>query len=192
MELGNGVFSEQDMGALLTAVAFAAVKHQDQRRKGHRHLPYINHPVKVAETLWAAGHVRDMTTLVAALLHDTLEDTETTPAEIESRFGSEVLGVVQEVTDDKSLPKATRKALQIEHAAHSSSRAQMIKLADKICNVGDLTSAPPANWSHSRIVEYVDWSEKVVAGLRGVNPPLESLYDEVVRSARVILADSEV
>ena len=185
------VFSEQNLGALLDAVAFAAVKHQDQRRKGHRHLPYINHPVRVTEMLWSVGGVRDVTTLVAALLHDTLEDTETTPAEIELHFGPEVLGVVQEVTDDKSLPKAVRKQRQIDHAAHTSPRAKIIKLADKIHNVVDLTNETPADWPKSRIVAYVDWSELVVADLRGVNPPLESLYDEVVRGDRVILAASD-
>ncbi|MCJ7548206.1 MAG: HD domain-containing protein [Anaerolineae bacterium] len=187
----DGLFSEQNVGALLRAVAFAAVKHQDQRRKGHSHLPYINHPVRVAETLWSVGGVRDMTTLVAALLHDTLEDTKTTPAEIELHFGSEVLGVVQEVTDDKSLPKAVRKERQIEHAAHTSPRAKIIKLADKIHNVTDLTNEPPADWPKSRIVAYVDWSELVVAGLRGVNPPLDTLYDDVVRAARVRWAASD-
>ena len=192
MKPWDGWFSEQDLGALLEAVVFAAVKHQDQRRKGHRHLPYINHPVHVTEILWSAGGVRDMTTLVAALLHDTLEDTKATPAEIELRFGSEVLGVVQEVTDDKSLPKAVRKQRQIEHAAHSSPRAKIIKLADKISNVRDLTNEPPTDWPKSRIVAYVDWSELVVAGLRGVNPPLETLYDDVVRAARAMLAASDV
>ena len=191
MKPWDRVFSEQDLGALLEAVAFAAVKHQDQRRKGHRHLPYINHPVRVAETLWSVGGVRDMTTLVAALLHDTLEDTETTAAEIELQFGPEVLGLVQEVTDDKSLPKAVRKQRQIEHAAHSSPRAKMIKLADKIHNVSDLTNEPPADWPKSRLVQYVDWSELVVAGLRGVSLPLETLYDDVVRAARAMLAASD-
>jgi len=184
----DGLFSEQDLGALLEAVAFAALKHQDQRRKGHRRLPYINHPVRVAEILWSVGGVRDTTTLVAALLHDTLEDTETTPAEIELRFGPEVLGVVQEVTDDKSLPKAVRKQRQIEHAAHASPRAKMIKLADKINNVSDLTNEAPGDWPKSRVAQYIDWSELVVAGLRGVNPSLEILYDDVVRAARVMLA----
>lgn len=192
MKPWDGLYSEQSLGALLAAVAFAAIKHQDQRRKGHRHLPYINHPVRVAEILWSVGGVRDITTLVAALLHDTLEDTETTPAEIELRFGSEVLGVVQEVTDDKSLPKTVRKQRQIEHAAHTSPQAKIIKLADKIHNVLELTNEPPADWPQSRIVEYVDWSDLVVAGLRGVNPPLETLYDDVVRAARVMLAASDV
>jgi len=187
----DGLFPEQDVGALLEAVAFAALKHQDQRRKGHHRLPYINHPVRVAEILWSVGGVRDMTTLVAALLHDTLEDTETTPAEIEARFGPGVLGVVQEVTDDKSLPKALRKRLQIEHAARSSPRAKMIKLADKICNVSDLTNEPPVDWPRSRVVAYVDWAELVIAGLRGVNPPLEALYDDVVRVARAKLPASD-
>jgi len=176
---------EHDVGMMLRAVAFAAERHQDQRRKGHRRLPYINHPVRVAEMLWSVGEVRDVVTLVAALLHDTLEDSATTPDEIEARFGPEVLSVVCEVTDDKSLPKAMRKQLQVEHAPHASWRAKAIKLADKIANVGDLTSEPPADWTPSRVREYVDWAERVVVGLRGATGPLEALYDEVVSAARM-------
>ena len=181
----ESVECEHDVGLMLRAVAFAAERHQDQRRKGHRRLPYINHPVRVAETLWTVGEVRDVVTLVAALLHDTLEDTATTPDEIEARFGPSVLSVVREVTDDKALSKAMRKQLQVEHAPHASSRAKAIKLADEIANVGDLTSEPPADWPPSRIREYVDWAEQVVVGLRGTNGPLEALYDEVVCAARV-------
>ena len=96
------------------------------------------------------------------------------------------------MTDDKSLPKTLRKQLQIEHAAHASPQAKIIKLADKIHNVLELTNEPPADWPQSRIVAYVDWSDLVVAGLRGVNPPLETLYDDVVRAARVMLAASDV
>ncbi len=179
--------AEQAMGCLLKAANFAACKHEDQRRKGRRHRPYVNHLLRVTEMLWEVGGVRDLDTLVAAMLHDTLEDTDTTVEEIKSAFGPVVLSLVQEMTDDKSLPKAVRKQLQIEHAAHLSKQAKVIKLADKIHNVSELSQEPPADWPRSRIVAYIDWSDKVVAGLRGTNLRLEAAYDEVVCAARAAL-----
>ena len=129
----------------------------------------------------------DLPTLVAAVLHDTIEDTETTPEELEERFGPEVRALVLEVTDDKRLPKAERKRLQIEHAPLRSAKAKVIKLGDKIANVRDVTSTPPANWSVPRRREYLDWTEQVVRGCRESNPALERYYDEVLRSGRVAL-----
>jgi (p)ppGpp synthase/HD superfamily hydrolase len=174
----------EDMGACLAALAFAADRHRDQRRKGRTREPYINHPIRVTQLLWEVGGVRDTVTLVAALLHDVLEDTATTPEEVEARFGREARALVQEVTDDKSLPKADRKRLQIEHAPHLSPRAKVIKLADKLHNVQDLGLDPPASWSPKRLRTYIDWADKVVAGLRSVNPALEEAYDEVAGQAR--------
>src|SRR5688572_14295533 len=135
---------------LLKAVQFAALKHRDQRRKGKDASPYINHPIAVAHLLAQVGGVRDIVTLVGAVLHDTIEDTETTPDEIEAEFGPEVRELVAEVTDDKRLPKEVRKQLQIDHAPHRSDRAKAIKLGDKICNVLDITSTPPDDWSIER------------------------------------------
>lgn len=171
----------------LKALRFAAAKHSGQRRKGSDHAPYINHPIAVAETLWRVGNVRDMNTLVAALLHDTIEDTGTQPEEIRAEFGEDVLGLVLECTDDKSLPKAERKRLQIEHAPHKSPRAWQIKLADKINNVQEIAANPPADWSTQRRREYLDWTEQVVNGLRGQNPELEALYDRVLAEGRAVL-----
>lgn len=178
---------EENLDQLLRALAFAADKHQHQRRKGRGKLPYVNHLIRVTDMLWRAGGVRDVSVLVAALLHDTIEDTKTTPDEIESLFGTDVLSVVLEVTDDKSLPKAQRKHLQVEHTPHLSRRAKLIKLADKIDNVTDISRDPPHNWSHARLAEYVTWAEAVVAGVRGVNPALEARFDAVVREAREAL-----
>ncbi len=177
-------FNEQQLSLFLNAVKFSAYKHRNQRRKGADASPYINHPINVAELLWNVGEVRDMNILIAALLHDTIEDTETTPEEIESLFGKAVLSLVQECTDDKSLPKAERKRLQILHAPHISAAAKVIKLADKINNVEELTNNPPPDWSLERRREYLDWTEKVVSGLRGVNTALESYFDEVIREAK--------
>ena len=126
-------------------------------------------------------------TLSAAILHDTIEDTETSPEEIVRLFGKEVLALVIEVTDDKSLPKEVRKKLQIEHARSASSPAKAIKLGDKISNVLDVTDNPPADWSIERRREYLDWTEQVIAGCRGANPALERRYDEVLGLARAAL-----
>ncbi len=125
---------------------------------------------------------------MAAVLHDTIEDTETTPDELEQLFGQTVRKVVQEVTDDKSLDKAVRKQLQVDHAPLLSSRAKEVKLADKIANVQDVTNAPPADWDLTRRIQYLDWTEKVVDGCRGANAALERLYDEVLEKGRERLA----
>src|SRR5512138_1466946 len=168
---------DDSTGLLLKALRFSAEKHNDQRRKDSRSSPYINHPIQVTELLWSVGEVRDPTLLVASILHDTLEDTDTRPEEIRAEFGEAVLSLVLEVTDDKSLPKQTRKRLQVETAPHKTHNAQLLKLADKICNVRDLTCAPPRAWSLKRKQEYLLWTEKVVAGLRGVDGKLERLYE---------------
>jgi guanosine-3',5'-bis(diphosphate) 3'-pyrophosphohydrolase len=179
----------EEMGfeMFLTALRFAADKHRDQRRKDAPHSPYINHPIAVAETLWRIGGVRDPNTLTAALLHDTIEDTATAPEEIRAQFGDEVLALVMEVTDDKSLPKARRKELQVQTAPHKSPRARQIKLSDKINNVTDICYTPPSDWSTERMREYLDWTERVVNGLRGQNPQLEAEYDRVLAAGREIL-----
>jgi guanosine-3',5'-bis(diphosphate) 3'-pyrophosphohydrolase len=135
----------EDTGLVLKAMAFAALKHRDQRRKDANASPYINHPIALADLLWNEGGVRDAAVIAAALLHDTIEDTNTTAAELQKAFGSKVAGIVGEVTDDKSLPKERRKELQVEHAAHISKSAKLVKLADKICNLRDILASPPAD-----------------------------------------------
>jgi guanosine-3',5'-bis(diphosphate) 3'-pyrophosphohydrolase len=169
-----------NIGVLLTAFQFSAEKHRDQRRKGVDASPYINHPIEVAALLANVAGVQDNAILAAAVLHDTIEDTRTTPAEIEATFGSAVRHLVQEVTDDKSLPKAERKRLQVEHAPHLSPSAKLIKTADKISNVKEVTDNPPADWPIERRREYLVWGERVVAGCRGANSALESRFDESV------------
>ncbi len=158
------------------AAAFAADKHRDQRRKDAAASPYINHPIALANILANEGGILDAVVIVAALLHDTLEDTETTPEELQELFGADVASVVVEVTDDKSLSKAERKRLQIEHAAHISERAQLVKLADKIANIRDVADAPPAGWSLERRQEYFDWAKQVVDGLGDISPTLKSAF----------------
>lgn len=168
-----------DAGPLFAALAFAAEKHSRQRRKDSHESPYINHPIQVASLLWNVGGVRDPVTLIGGILHDTIEDTHTTGEEIGRLFGAEVREVVEEVTDDKSLPKATRKQLQVEHAASKSARARAVKLADKIDNLRDLLEAPPAKWSLERKQEYASWARRVVDEIRGTNAALESFFDDL-------------
>lgn len=182
-------FQEQDISLLLKAVKFSAEKHKTQRRKGAEGSPYINHPIAVAEALWTVGGVRDISVIVAAILHDTVEDTKTTLPEVEAHFGPVVRSLVEEVTDDKSLLKPERKRLQIEHAPHLSNGAQQIKLADKISNINDVAFAPPAHWAHQRRVDYLAWADAVVAGFRGCNVKLENMFDTVMKTARQRLSE---
>jgi len=164
---------------LIEAIAFAAEKHRNQRRKDADASPYINHPIALARVLAMEGGITDIQVLAAAVLHDTLEDTETGPEELEQRFGALIASVVAEVTDDKSLPKQRRKDLQIEHAPELSRRAKLVKLADKICNLRDVASNPPMGWSIERRREYFDWAKQVVDGLRGAHAKLEAVFDLV-------------
>lgn len=162
-----------EMNRLLKATHFAAQKHSRQRRKNAHASPYINHPIEVAFHLSEVGKVVDEDILIAALLHDTFEDTETTREEVVALFGDEVARLVSECSDDKSLPKMERKWLQIEHAPHKSPGAKQIKIADKTCNLRSILADPPADWSLQRQLDYFRWAEKVIAGLRGVNDRLD-------------------
>jgi len=170
--------ADTDLKLLLKALAFAAHKHKDQRRKDVVASPYINHPIALASILCDQGEVSDVKVICAALLHDTVEDTDTTPQELEQEFGPAISDTVMEVTDDKSLSKRERKRLQIEHAAHISDQAKLVKLADKISNLRDVAMSPPAGWDLGRRQAYFDWAKQVVDRLRGVHPRLEAVFDE--------------
>jgi (p)ppGpp synthase/HD superfamily hydrolase len=176
-----------DCAAILKALHFASIRHRDQRRKDEEASPFINHPIEVAEILARVGRVADVVVLQSATLHDTIEDTLTTAEELEQAFGTEVRCVVEEVTDDRSLPREERKRLQIEHGPHLSARAKLVKLADKISNVRAIEQTPPANWTLERRLDDLDWTEKGVAGLRGCNEQLEELYDRSLARARETL-----
>ena len=176
------------LAPLLAALRLAAEKHRDQRRKGADASPYINHPIEVADLLATVGGVRDVAVLAAAILHDTIEDTETTPEELEAAFGRRVRSLVAEVTDDKSLPKAERKKIQRDHAPHLSQDAKQIKLADKISNVREIGASPPDDWSLERRREYIAWARSVVAGCRGANAALERHFDRVASDVEAALS----
>jgi guanosine-3',5'-bis(diphosphate) 3'-pyrophosphohydrolase len=163
---------------IFRALDFAARKHRDQRRKDASATPYINHPIQLAEVLANEAGVRDPTVLAAAILHDTIEDTETSAGELRAEFGDDIASIVEEVSDDKTLKKEVRKRLQIEHASTRSPGARLVKLADKICNLRDMHSYPPADWSEQRRREYFDWAAAVIDEIRGTHPVLEKLFDE--------------
>jgi (p)ppGpp synthase/HD superfamily hydrolase len=170
---------------ILCAAKFAAEKHAGQRRKGHAGEPYINHLIEVADLIARGIDQPDTNLVMAGLLHDTIEDTQVTAQDLEQRFGKDVAGLVLEATDDKTLPKETRKALQIQTAPQKSTRVQVLKLADKISNVRSLISSPPAEWSRERKRQYGEWAAQVVAGFTSPNPSLlaefEKAYDELMR-----------
>ncbi|HET6545370.1 MAG TPA: HD domain-containing protein [Rhodanobacteraceae bacterium] len=168
---------------ILHAASFAAEKHRDQRRKGVEASPYINHPLKLADVLANEGGVTDIEILCAALLHDTIEDTKTTEAELREQFGDSVANIVREVTDNKNIDKEVRKQLQIGHAPNLSPQAKLVKLADKICNLRDLLTSPPADWSAERKRAYFEWAQQVIAGVRGTHASLEATFDEICRRA---------
>jgi GTP diphosphokinase / guanosine-3',5'-bis(diphosphate) 3'-diphosphatase len=166
-----------DLALLVRAIGFAAEKHRNQRRKDKDASPYINHPIALADVLANEGGVTDITVLVAAILHDTIEDTETTEQELRQAFGDEITDTVLAVTDDKTLEKAERKRLQVVHAATLTDAAKLVKLADKICNVRDVAHHPPDRWPLERRQAYFEWAKQVIDGLRGVNPRLEAVFD---------------
>ena len=167
-----------ELGLIVRALAFAAHKHRDQRRKDAEASPYINHPITLADILINEGGIADEGVICAALLHDTIEDTETTAAELEQHFGAKITRIVLEVTDDKSLPKADRKRLQIEHAGGSSREAQLVKFADKISNLRDVAKSPPVGWPLKRQQEYFDWAKAVIDQIRPAHPGLAAVFDE--------------
>lgn len=163
---------------ILKALEFAAQKHRDQRRKDKEASPYINHPIQLANVLWHEGRVADPVVIAAALLHDTIEDTETSWQELRGEFGDEIANIVLEVTDVHWLKKIVRKRLQVAKARHASKGARLVKLADKICNLRDLLAAPPAGWSLARKQAYFDWAKEVIDQLRGTHGTLERLFEE--------------
>ena len=169
---------------LRRATGFAAWKHDGQLRKGDGGIPYIHHPIEVTAILAEVGNITDLDVLQAALLHDTIEDTETTTEELDAHFNTRIRGFVLEVSDDKTLSKEERKAFQIEHAPHLSVEAQTIKLADKISNITDVAFSQPVDWSVERQLAYFDWATHVVDGMRGCNAALEALFDRQVEDSR--------
>jgi len=168
---------------ILESIVFAACKHENQVRKDQCHSPYVTHPIMVAKAVWEVGGVDDSPTLIAAILHDVIEDTVTKNRELQQIFGEDVLKIVLEVSDDKSLDRMERKRLQVEHAQDLSEPAKIIKLADKLTNCKDILHSPPKDWTLERRREYIQWAADVVHNLRGTNLSLENAFDELIPNA---------
>lgn len=170
----------QEIQEICCGIDFAAEKHRFQTRKNKEKTPYISHPIGVAYNLMATGEVRETSVIIGALLHDTIEDTQTTFEEIENKFGKHVVALVREVTDDKSLAKEARKRLQVVNAAHKSKGAAQIKLADKLFNLNDLFNNPPPDWTQTRIDRYYEWAQSVIDRLPTANDKLYTAVEEII------------
>ena len=164
---------------IIKAAYFAARKHSADRRKDAEETPYINHPLALANVLAVECGIDDVEVICGALLHDTIEDTETTEAELREAFGEQITRIVLEVTDDKRLEWEERKEAQVRNAPDLSDQAKLVKLADKISNLRDIVASPPSDWSLERKRKYFDWAARVVDGVRGVHPELEALFDKI-------------
>ena len=166
------------MKILSEAVFFASIKHKNQRRKDNDSTPYINHPIEVMHVL-ASCAISDPDILAAGLLHDTIEDTQTSAGELEEKFGKKITSIVLECSDDKSLDKIERKQQQILHASTASNEAKQVKLADKYSNLNGLYTNPPTTWSTETIDGYVNWCWVVCSKLYGVNTKLDELLQNL-------------
>ena len=167
---------------ITAALDFACRKHVHQRRKGENREPYINHLAEVAHLVAQATGGDDADLIVAALLHDSVEDQGVKREEIAERFGEDVAALVMEVTDDRGIPRADRKQAQVDHAAHISPRAQVLKIADKTSNLRSVLNSPP-NWPLARKRRYFAWAKAVVAGARGTNMDIEEAFDAAYENA---------
>ncbi|HET6990821.1 MAG TPA: HD domain-containing protein [Bacteroidia bacterium] len=168
------------------SILFAAKSHAGQLRKDGK-TPYINHPLEVMHLLMHTGGIHDTDVLIAAVLHDVIEDTSVTAGEIAERFGENVSKIVQELTDDKSLSKEERKKQQLFSASQLSDSARLVRISDKICNVYDILYAPPGDWEMSRRKDYLEWANAVVGKIRGINKNLEKRFDELIREGNRFL-----
>jgi (p)ppGpp synthase/HD superfamily hydrolase len=176
-----------DLGLVMRAAQFAATRHADQRRKGRDQEPYVNHVIEVAGHLAHSARADDAVLLAAAFLHDTVEDTDTTHAELVGLFGIDVAAVVAEVTDEKFQRKDDRKRLQVERIAIKSVRAQFLSVADKTANVTSIVRSPPMDWTRQRMTEYGDWAESVVSQVRGLDTYLDAAFLRALQDLRTKL-----
>jgi hypothetical protein len=179
----KGNYMPNDVLKIVQVVDFTARKHVHQRRKGANQEPHFNHASEVARILGENTHGPDVDLIIAGFLHDTIEDTDTSYDELVAKFGEVVGDLVQESTDDHSLLKQVRKQLQIEKAPKKSDRAKQLKIADKISNLSSLLHSPPVDWDKKRKLDYAEWANNVVAGCKGINPKLDTMFDEIYNEA---------
>jgi GTP diphosphokinase / guanosine-3',5'-bis(diphosphate) 3'-diphosphatase len=171
------------MPELLEALQFAAIQHQYDRRAGYDRLPYINHLIKVTNCLANRIGIKDEALLLAAVLHDVVEDTDVTVEQLERRFGGEVAAIVEELTDDMSLPYGKRKRLQVEQAGKLSPKARVIRLVDKASNLRDIFNYP-LDWTVEKKAAYLDNAIAVAERIKGDHPKLDAWFDETAAWAK--------
>ncbi len=176
----KGSISEKDAEIVLDAVAFSAEKHKLQVKSNAKKTPYIIHPIEVADLALKVGQVYDKDVLVAALLHDVLDGTTATEKEISDHYGKTVASYVQEMTSPKDLSLKEQKKEQIKAAFHQTPNVAIIKLSDKLSNLGTLAKNPPSNWSRDRIDQYFQWAQSVIENLPESNQPLKKQVKQVI------------
>ncbi|VDK82368.1 unnamed protein product [Litomosoides sigmodontis] len=175
----NNGFTD-DMSLVIKAADLAARRHRKQRRKDATQTPYVNHPIGVAYILTNEGKITDAATIIAAILHDTVEDTKTTDEEIRKMFGDEVADIVKECTVMKSMKREERMKSQLEKASKLSCKAKLIQLADKLYNIRDIERGTPFGWTNQQTMEYVLFAKDLLLNIRGTNGPLETALDDVI------------
>jgi GTP diphosphokinase / guanosine-3',5'-bis(diphosphate) 3'-diphosphatase len=177
-----------DTQRLLSAIRFAAERHRDDRRKGETAAPYINHPITVADQLAEQGLGDDIELLMAAVLHDVIEDTDATYDDLNRQFGSRVAGIVLEVSDDKTLEKEARRQKVVDSIGKKSREARLIKLSDLRANVHDIVHYPP-KWTVERKLNYLRWAERVAVAIAGTHPGLEEALNTELKAAMRVVAE---
>ena len=180
IHLHDKALSQDQVFLIFDALDFAAEKHEGQTRRNKAKTPYISHPIGVTNILMTVGEVKDSALIIAGLLHDTVEGTQTSLEEISKKFGKDVAQYVKEVSHDKDLSAEERKRIQVIEASHKSSGAAQINFADKLYNLNDLLTHRPEGWSQERIDRYFEWAESVVNRLPATNPELKQAVDQVI------------
>jgi hypothetical protein len=180
-----------ELRRLTRALAFAAEAHRNHRRKGASQEPYINHLIEVAD-LVASVEDGDVDVLIAALLHDVLEDTGICYDELAAAFGERVAGIVQENSDDMTLPKPERQRVRLAGISKKSREARLVKFADIISNLRAIAVSPPAGWSNDRRLGYLDSCRNLVDAGRGSNAEIERIFDDTTRAAEQAIRTESV
>lgn len=172
---GGATQDRHDARRIADAVLFAADAHAGQIRtdKGD---PYFNHLAEVA-AMCAALDPFDPVLVTGCYLHDTVEDTHVTEADLRARFGDALADLVLDVTDPPGLKGEARRQRQVTHTAASGPRVKRLKLADKTSNIEELIGLPPERFDAQANARYLDWARKVVDVCRGAAPELEARFD---------------
>jgi (p)ppGpp synthase/HD superfamily hydrolase len=175
--------SNPAIALLARAYAFAAARHAGQRRNAATDEPYLHHLIEVANLLAYVTEGADPVLIAGGVLHDVIEDTPTTPAELRTLFGPDVAALVAEVTDPEGLSEQERRQRQVEHVRELSAQARLLKIADKTSNIRERLATRPADKTDEEIMAYVEWGAMVVAGCRGINTKLDDAFDEAYEAA---------